>query len=553
MPAELLQGATSATGPTPGTPALRPTAAEPPLVGPAKILIVDDEPKNLLALEAVLDLDHLELVRATSGSEALKALLNHEFAAVLLDVQMPGMDGFETATLIRQRERTRDVPIIFLTAASRSEAFVSRGYSVGAVDYLVKPFDPVILRHKVAVFVDLFRKTEQVRRQAEERAQLLEERLARVEAEAARDRLQQVIDVLPEGIALADEHGAFHLWNRTAEEILGQPPAAVQTGAAGGLPLLDLNGEPCPPEELPLARAILWGDTVRGVQLLVENTAAGRRVPVLVNSAPLRGAAGVISGGVLAFQDISAIKEVEEQKDIFLAAASHDLKNPLAVLKSRAQLLHRRLSRPGATPDVPSILKGLQGIDDTAGRLTEMINELLDVTRIQMGRPLDLDLRPMDLLELAREVALELRESTDRHEIKVEASCDSLEGEWDRQRLGRVLANLVSNAVKYSPDGGPITLKLSREQEGTASWAVLSVTDSGIGIPQEDLPRVFDRYFRARNVSRRIEGTGIGLAGARHIVEEHGGQIMLESSEGLGTTVTIKLLLTAVGDITVCA
>src|SRR5687767_12164868 len=140
------------------------------------------------------------LVHASSGAEALRRLLQDDFALILLDVHMPGMDGFETAQLIRERERSRDTPIIFLTAANRSEAFVSRGYAVGAVDYLLKPFDPVILRQKTAVFVDLFRKTEQIKRQAEERALLLEERVARAEAEAARDRLQQVIDVLPEGI-----------------------------------------------------------------------------------------------------------------------------------------------------------------------------------------------------------------------------------------------------------------------------------------------------------------------------------------------------------------
>jgi signal transduction histidine kinase len=292
---------------------------------------------------------------------------------------------------------------------------------------------------------------------------------------------------------------------------------------------------------------------VRGEQLLVENAADGRRVPVLVNSAPLRSVSGAVTGGVLAFQDISAIKEVEEQKDIFLAAASHDLKNPLAVLKSRAQLLHRRLRMAGTPPDLPTILRGLEGIDETAGRLTDMINELLDVTRIQMGRPLDLDLQPVDLVALAREVAAELQESTDRHQIRVEAEDESVQGEWDRPRLTRVLANLVSNAIKYSPDGGPITLRLARERAGDATWATLSVQDQGIGIPPDDLPHVFDRYFRARNVSRRIEGTGIGLAGARHIVEEHGGRITLDSREGQGTTVTIKLLLPPAGGVSVCA
>ena len=134
---------------------------------PARILLVDDRPENLLALEAILGSLGQELVRAASGEEALKALLADEYAVILLDVQMPGMDGFETATHIKRRERTRDIPIIFLTAINREPQHAFRGYSAGAVDYLAKPFDPWVLRAKVSVFVDLYRKTRQVREQAE--------------------------------------------------------------------------------------------------------------------------------------------------------------------------------------------------------------------------------------------------------------------------------------------------------------------------------------------------------------------------------------------------
>ena len=136
-------------------------------VEPVRILLVDDRPENLLALEAILVSLGQTLVRASSGEEALKALLADDYAVILLDVQMPGMDGFETAAHIKRRERTRDIPIIFLTAISREPQHAFRGYSAGAVDYLAKPFDPWVLRAKVAVFVDLYRKTRQVREQAE--------------------------------------------------------------------------------------------------------------------------------------------------------------------------------------------------------------------------------------------------------------------------------------------------------------------------------------------------------------------------------------------------
>ena len=135
--------------------------------GKARILLVDDRPENLLALEAILSSLDQVLVRATSGEEALKALLADDYAVILLDVQMPGMDGFETASHIKRRERTRDIPIIFLTAIDREPEHAFRGYSAGAVDYLAKPFDPWILRAKVSVFVDLYLKNQQLQEQAE--------------------------------------------------------------------------------------------------------------------------------------------------------------------------------------------------------------------------------------------------------------------------------------------------------------------------------------------------------------------------------------------------
>ncbi|MFE2944964.1 two-component system response regulator [Streptomyces sp. NPDC059255] len=137
------------------------------MVQKAKILLVDDRPENLLALEAILSALDQTLVRASSGEEALKALLTDDFAVILLDVQMPGMDGFETAAHIKRRERTRDIPIIFLTAINHGPHHTFRGYAAGAVDYISKPFDPWVLRAKVSVFVELYMKNCQLKEQAE--------------------------------------------------------------------------------------------------------------------------------------------------------------------------------------------------------------------------------------------------------------------------------------------------------------------------------------------------------------------------------------------------
>src|SRR5437763_2958307 len=173
---------------------------EPPT---ARVLLVDDKPQNLMALEAVLSNLHLDVVKARSGEEALRCLLTDDFAVILLDVRMPVMDGLQTAGLIRSRERSRDTPIIFLTASASGsdDDLVTRGYSLGAVDYIVKPFHPHILRSKVAVFVELFRKTEQVRQQAAQLASLNEELEARIAARTV--ELQRAVRIRDDFLAMA--------------------------------------------------------------------------------------------------------------------------------------------------------------------------------------------------------------------------------------------------------------------------------------------------------------------------------------------------------------
>jgi len=632
------------------------------------ILLVDDEPKNLLALSAVLDGPDRCLVSASTGNEALRHLLHQDFAVILLDVHMPGIDGFDTAELIRGREKTKDTPIIFLTAETRGQGFMSRGYSLGAVDYIVKPFDPEALRAKVAVFVELFRKNGEVKRQAAElshmttflngvlesatdyaitaldpdgrfmtwnegarriygftaeemigqkdlaalhskngstaqqvgellrtaarqgkaegivehvrrggrripvaatisrredadglsigfvlvarditsqqraeaqRLQLIEEQAARSEAEAARDRLQQVIDVLPEGIILVDERGKVFLSNAAADEIAGHDLAGPGEIAFGDIGLLHLDGTPYDSEELPLARIVHQGEVVKGEQFLLASSADDTQTTVLVNGAPLRDQNGKLTGGVAVFQDISPIKELERQKDTFLAAASHDLKNPLTAIKARAQILQRQAARMD-DPDGTRVVDGLRAIDQTATRLTAMINELLDVARLQMGRPLLLDHQPTDLEEVARQVVAELQPSADRHEMEVDVRSKKL-GLWDRARLERVVTNLVSNAIKFSPEGGRVTLIVREEDRNGEPWVALEVHDEGVGIPTEDVPRIFERFYRGSNVAGAIEGTGLGLTGSRHIAEQHGGELLVESEQGKGSIFTLLL------------
>jgi signal transduction histidine kinase len=177
--------------------------------------------------------------------------------------------------------------------------------------------------------------------------------------------------------------------------------------------------------------------------------------------------------------------------------------------------------------------------------MASMLDELLDLARLRMGQPLELHRRSTDLVALACDVAAELQPSTEFHQVRVETELDQLVGEWDPSRLGRVLVNLVENAIKYSPSGGDVIVSVGRTDRDTGDWATIAVSDQGIGIPEADLERVFERFQRGSNAVGRVLGTGIGLAGVRDIVELHGGAITLASREGVGTTVSVRLPLVA--------
>jgi len=374
-------------------------------------------------------------------------------------------------------------------------------------------------------------------------AAFVQEQAARAEAEAGLARLRQVVDVMPEGILLADAAGSVYLHNAAAAEILGQVPTSVIPSSEVPPIYRRLDGSICPPEDQPLARAVFRQEVVRGEQLIVTNTTTGREVPILVNSAPLSDTARLPAGGVTVFQDITPLHDLDRQRDEFLAAVSHDLRTPVAVIKGRTNLLQRAV-RQSDRPDTTEVVSGLQTIDDSTVHLVRLIDELLDLMRLRMGHPVELDLAPTDLIEIAQRLAGEHQKMSPDHPIRVEADVDSLVGHWDKARLERVVSNLLSNAVKYGVHGGEIGISVTQEADGAQDWAVLAVRNHGLGIPAAELDRVFDVYFRGTNVSETISGTGVGLAGARHIVEQHGGAITAESVLGEITTFTVRLPLT---------
>jgi signal transduction histidine kinase len=230
-------------------------------------------------------------------------------------------------------------------------------------------------------------------------------------------------------------------------------------------------------------------------------------------------------------------------RDEVLAGVSHDLVSPLARIRVCAELLQAE-----STSAVPNELADRLGhwserIVAGTERMATIIQELLDVARLQMGQPLRLEREPMDLVRLVRKLSGEYQNTGRPTTIQVRTRAETLLGSWDFGRLERVLANVLDNAVKYSPEGARIGIELHTEVSPDNAWAVLRIQDEGLGIPADDLPHVFERFFRGSNVAQASAGTGLGLSGARQIIEQHGGQIDLDSELGVGTRVTIRLPL----------
>jgi signal transduction histidine kinase len=229
-------------------------------------------------------------------------------------------------------------------------------------------------------------------------------------------------------------------------------------------------------------------------------------------------------------------------RDELLSLVSHDLKNPVGAIKGYAQLLGRMVKRADVL-NTDQLIDGLARIDETSSKMTRLINELLNMARLQMGQYLDLDLQPTDIIDLVRQVVAAQQQTTMRHKLLLRSNISTLVGQWDTTHLERVFANLLSNAIKYSPQGDDILVEISQQEVDNVPQAVIAVQDHGIGIPAADLPYIFEQFHRAGNVTRSIKGTGIGLSSAQQIVAQHGGTITVESTEGQGSLFTVCLPL----------
>lgn len=515
----------------------------------ARILVVDDDERNLLALRTVLE-DVAEVVLARSGEEALRHLLKEEFAVILLDVYMPVMDGYETAQIIRSREQTKRIPIIFLSAVNKETEHLIRGYSMGAVDYVFKPVEPVVLQSKVSVFVDLFRMRREIQRKARAEQALLDANLRanaellRTEQELrlAEQRQLAIIESLPIALYLEDPEAT----PRIPKFVSGNFEALTGFALDEVRRSPDLWRERLHPDDRARVETAL-NERRNGEDSGVEyrwQCANGDYKHFLDQAVMLRddrGKAVEIAGTLL---DITDRKQLELQLlqsrkmdaiGKLTGGIAHDFNNLLAAVLGGLGMIERRVELKDDQRKIVAMTR------HAAEQGAELVARLLSFARKQKLAP-----APIDAAALARSVS-DLLEHTLGGLITLVWDTDQTAGHAyaDDAQLELALMNLIINARDAMPQGG--TVKVSVRNDAILSdqgglpaghYVVFEVADEGSGIEPDMLERVMEPFFTTKAIGK---GTGLGLSMVYGFAQQSGGTIRIASQVGKGTQVQIWL------------
>ena len=443
----------------------------------ANILMVDDHPENLVALEAILDSLGQNLVKATSGMEALRCLLNQDFAVILLDVQMPGMDGFETATLIRQRPRSQYTPIIFITAINRSDTHVSRGYSLGAVDYLFKPVEPEILISKVAVFVSLHQKTAEVKQQAKQlegaNIELETEIKSRQRAEEllrhAHNQLEIKVQERTAELAKANELLKAEIAERVrTEEALQQAKEAAEVANHAKSDFLSMVSHEL---RTPLTSILGFAKIIKkklASTIFPEITTEERKIQ-------------------------KAVKQVGDNIDIIVSEGE---------------------------------------------RLTALINDVLDLAKLEAGK-IEWKSVPISVAQIIEQATAATSALFEAKKLKLvkELEEDLPEIVGDHDRLVQVLINLISNAIKFT-EKGSVTCRV-RKTDNAITVSIIDSGIGIAETDQPQVFEQFRQI--GNTLTEKPKGTGLGLPICKQIIEHQGGTIWVESELGKGSNFSFTL------------
>jgi PAS domain S-box-containing protein len=536
---------------------------------PVNILLVDDRPDGIFALEAILRSPEYNLVTARSGEEALRHFLRDDFAVVLLDVQMPGMDGFETARMMRRYESSRKTPIIFVTAINFEERYVLTGYESGAVDYIFKPFDSAILRSKVAVFVDLYLMHAELQRQADMSREVermdRERTLQEFRLEGLR-RYKTLADALPHMVWRAQPDGSVDYFNKVWCDYTG---LSAEESA-------DEGWHACFDSEDRTKLIDVW-QNAKGAPFelecrIIRGTDHSPRWH-LVRAVPELDERGDVLSWIVSCTEIHDRKVVEEQhadllkleqaarwemiqardaaevanraKSQILANMSHEIRTPLGIVLGLAELLLEQNQPPAERREsIETILRN-------GRQLSKLVDDILDISKIEAGK-LELDNTDFSLPDLVNDVVatMTFQAAQKGLELKLEMD-DSVPASVrsDPLRIRQIFTNVIGNALKFT-DKGQVSVRVESESPKGTTGAVcikITVEDTGVGIAETLQSRLFQDFMQAdATMTRRFGGTGLGLALSRRLAHHLGGDLRLEQSRlGEGSRFSIRIKVEA--------
>lgn len=537
------------------------------------ILIVDDQPDNLYVLQRLLKGHGYNVLQAENGATAITIATERQPDLILLDVMMPEMDGFEVVQVLRASATTSAIPVVLLTANAPDERLKIQGLKLGADEYLTQPINNNELLARVQALLRTKRTQDELLARNTQLAALLDIVQASTSTldlgEVGRrliDRTLSAAKMDLGGIWLRDGETLRCLAQRgyTAEAIEGRQEITLQQSRVSARAMEQQQVVYGTTEELYGADSAL-AQSARSVIVLplLHRGAAlgvlhlGTRAERSFDGEDLAFLGAIANAAAAAVQNARLFEESNQQrqelerhdveKDEFISIISHELKNPLASIKGYAGLLQRRAKKDKAPA---ASVKGLDVIEQQVNRMNLLLDQLRDVSQIGMDR-FEIESAPLDVAELTQRIALEVQATSTEHQLHLDMLDEPLMINADDFRLSQVLGNLISNAIKYSPGGGPVDIAVRRadappcQAPATASgpWALITVRDRGIGIPQEVQDRLFQRFYRAPNTKGRISGMGLGLYITREIIHRHGGCMWLESQEGVGSLFGVALPL----------
>jgi signal transduction histidine kinase/DNA-binding response OmpR family regulator len=475
------------------------------------ILIVDDKPENIFSLKTILELHSFPTDTALSGEEALKKILRQSYALIILDVQMPGMDGFEVAEAISGYSKARDIPIIFLSAASTDKKFITKGYTSGGMDYITKPIDPDILLLKVKTFYRLYEQNRELNRiQASLRSEIEFRKKVEGELQERAGELHSILESIPQIAFTTRPDGKIEFVN---EQWLKYAPSKQEF-------------PPTHPDDTDLVRQ--WELTVASGEAL-DMEVRVRRIGEeeyrfhLLRAIPIREG-NTITKWVGTFTDIEDQKQAIKKKDEFISIASHELKTPLTTIKAYVQLLDRAIEP--ADPNKMFVDRALVQIR----KLDNLIVDLLDLSKIESGK-LKFNKKTFDFGSTLSNAIEMIRQTYPEYQIIRKGQAD-IQVFGDEMRIEQVLINYLTNAVKYSPDNKEVHVEIEMH---AGDRLFVKVRDFGIGIRKDDQTNIFHKFYRVEESANRFQGLGIGLYICAEIIRRHEGEYGVESEPGQGS------------------